>query len=536
MSYHAYLFEARGIQRFLFSSGKLRDMLNGSELIDYICAKNGYLDQVLEKLDLAPATPRRAGGAFYLIFNNKADVQRMQATWRLAVAQWLPGLECVDAVVFDAASYRDAVNDGLKKLHQQRNVVQADLPTASPLTERSPRTGLAAVDRDHGESLDAMTQAIRAFNRPVVGSESLTERFLDDKDIHWPSNFEQTGPKSEQFPLGERRLVGLVHADGNGLGEVLRQLKDACAQAPDAAYDALYRCFSEGVTTATVDAAREACVQVLLPKAKKSVMPARPLVLGGDDVSIIIRADLALPYTQAFLLAFERHSQIAMDRLRTEFENHKLEAPSALPLSLTACAGIVFMKCSQPFYSAYNLAEGLCKQAKKASRQHTQDRLIPSSVSFLKVGDSVLEDVDQMIAQTQTATHGNQQWSLGLPAYGVRAQVASELPQLEALSDLYEIFADREKARLNDRPLREIATLTHVNLAEAKQSYRRWKKVAERQSPNELRQFDQILTRLIGQQEPDLPFGQVQHGESFQSPLADLLCLLTVRQFADVEG
>tara|TARA_R110002167_G_scaffold366450_1_gene597500 strand:- start:7394 stop:7588 length:195 start_codon:yes stop_codon:yes gene_type:complete len=49
---HAYLFEARGIQRFLFSSGKLRDILGGSELLDYLCAEDGLLDCP----DITPAT------------------------------------------------------------------------------------------------------------------------------------------------------------------------------------------------------------------------------------------------------------------------------------------------------------------------------------------------------------------------------------------------------------------------------------------------------------------------------------------------
>lgn len=538
--YHAYLFEARSIQRFLFSTSKLKDMIQGSELIDYICAKDGYLDQVLDKLKLKPEAPRRAGGTFYLVFKTLKDAQRMQAVWRLAIAQWLPGLEKVDAIS-EGTTAREAVKKGIEKLTSNRNIVYADLPAASPLTERSPRTGLAAVIREQGESIDASTCTIRQFQRPS-NSEPLTTRFLNDLSVYWPNNFEHAKKESLRFPLHERQFIGLVHADGNGLGMILRQLDAACENASDETYLKLYRCFSDGLDSATVNAARDASTQQLLPYTHNKIMPARPLVLGGDDLSIIVRADLALPYTEAFLNAFEFYSQTFMHNLKVEFKEAGLsEYASQLPNKLTACAGVVFMKCSQPFHSAYDLAEGLCKRAKNTSREH-------STISFFKVNDSVLDDVEQMIEQTQTAIFLDKEnfddknkktyWHLGLPAYGISSE--SNLPLLNDLYKLRDIFSKsanttNEHPQLNDRPLREIATLIHVNPVQAKSTYQRWQQMCRRTKPNDLHNFDHTLSRLLGNTIHGLPFKQEQEN-IYRSVLADLLGLLTIKNSASTTG
>lgn len=548
MAVHAYLFEARGIQRFLFASGKLKDMIQGSELIDYICAKGGYVDQVLIALDLhnSVKVPRKAGGVFYLIFEQKEQAQRFQAVWRLAAAQWFPGVEGVDALA-EAESIKLAIALGIQQLSHERNRLKIELPNASPITERSPRTGLATVKQQHTasgkkESVDVATATVRNFKRPQE-SVTLADRFLPSQDIKWPNNFERDAD-DKKFPLGKRGLVGLIHADGNGLGEILRLLNKACENATDDIYVDLYQTFSDAVTEATIKATQQASEKILLPHADYGVMPARPLVAGGDDVSVIIRADLAIAFAQAFLVAFKHTSQTELAKLKERFKQYGLDQKAEeLPDSLTACAGIVFMKASQPFHSAYSLAEGLCKQAKNYSRQykrkntHQKVEIIPSSLAFFKVSDSLLEDIDEMYAQTQIAVHADQQYHLCLPAYLVDENNL-ELANIEQLLDIHQLL---QTSSLNDRPLREIATLIHANVDYAKQVYKRWNYFSERNQVqlskleqkqfSELIHFEYLLTQVVGNLLPDLPFHRVKD-QHYQSILGDLLALATISEEA----
>lgn len=524
----AYLFETRGIQRFLFASGRLRDMQGGSELLDYVCTKGGLLDQTLQALALNPQSPRRAGGVFYLLFSSVEDAQRMRHCWRLACARWLPGVEQVDALC-SAPTARQAIAAGLIELHEARNRLEADLPRPGPLTERSPRTGLAAVEHLRGESLDATTICQRSFKRPEA-SLKLEQRFLDEPGYLWPINFEEDSHAEQRFPLGERRMVGLIHADGNGLGELLRVINEACSEADDQTYLNLYRTFSDGLTEATQKAAQQASRDVLLPQAVGQVLPARPLVLGGDDVTILVRADLALPFTQAFLAAFEQHSAESMRALQAAFEQAGLQvAGRKLPDRLTACAGVCFMKCSQPFQAGHELAESLCRRAKSESRKARIDgQAMPATLAMHKVQDSLQADADSQFQQNYCVQQGEiMTWQLALPAYALQPVVG--LPVLEDLYRLSAVFDQRSAQRLNDRPLRELATLWHVDPALARQRYRRWRELADKHQPRSLQAFDDCLQNLVGNLAADLPCSTRQPA---QSPLADLLNLLSLQKTA----
>lgn len=528
---YGYLFETRGIQRFLFASGKLRDMLGGSELLDYLCADNGLLDQSLRGLGLRPHIARKAGGAFYLLFDRIEDAQRLRAAWRLACGRWLPGVEQVDALA-EGDTAMETIANGLKTLSSARNRLKAELPRPGPLAERSPRTGLAATLHLRGESLDAATARQRSFERPEDG-QTLSQRFLDDSAYRWPINFERTAREQERFPLGERGLVGLLHADGNGLGELLRILNEACKNADDETYLRIYRSFSQGLEQATLGAAREASRKVLVPEAtgRFGVLPARPLVLGGDDVTILLRADVALPFAQAFLRAFENHSRESMQNLNAIFIQAGLDRDARrLPDKLTACAGLCYMKHSQPFQAGHELAESLCKRAKAVARkaQAGEAGLIPSTLAFHKVLDSLLEDAESQFINNHVVGSGEHTLHLALPAYALAD--GHGLPTLDKLDALLAIFAsDRSSPGLNDRPLREIATLIHGNPALARQAYTRWRELAARHQPAALADFDTALHALVGTPGTDLPAGLAQANGLRHSPLSDLLTLLTVR-------
>ena len=513
---HAYLFEARGIQRFLFASGRLRDMLSGSELIDSLCAPGGHLDQVLATLSLQAKPVRQAGGAFYLLLQDRSAAERLCAAWRLACARWLPGLEVIDALA-SATSARKAIQQGMAKLREARNALSPALPNASALARRSPRTGLAAAGKIEGEWLDAATLAQRTFHRdPATGS--LTRRFLDEPGLIWPSDFSDSAHPQNAFPLGERRLVGLLHMDGNGLGEVLRQLSDGLATADDDTYVRLYHHFSSGLAQATARAAAEASRAVLLPAARQHVMPARPLVLGGDDISLLIRPDLALAFASHFLGAFETETGRLMEQLASLLRANRLNC-DFLPAHLTACGGLVIMKASHPFMAGHDLAEQLCARAKRDSREAREHGASAASrVAFLKLQDSLVDDATlQTRGYVIDGTAGTNQ----LSSYDVTGHNIPLLQDLVAL-------ADSVGTSLNPRPLREIAALMEDAPGLAEAASQRWRALNRQALPA----FDTALARLLPEnRHASLPIARNDNA-AWQGPLHDLLTLLSAREEA----
>lgn len=529
MTVHAYLFEVRAIQPFLFASGKLKDMVAGSELIDFLCS--GPLASALESCGLADYhgaqhSPRCAGGAFYLLIDDAEKAQQFRYLWPMLVAQLLPGIEQVHACVA-ADTVQQAMAKGLEALQVNRNRHTAQLPAPSPLAMRSPRTGQVAIDWDKDEPIDAATKAKRYFNRPK-GSQTLTQRFCPISDVFWPDNFESDAHNTRRFPLGSDNLVGLVHIDGNGLGEILRVVAEATHQVDASTYIRLYRHFSEGINHATTKAAQQACTAVLQPAVGiDKVMPARPLVLGGDDLTVLIKADLTLPFTEAFIKQLEASSSEFLTTLKGSMQDagvsqHLIER---LPSKITACAGVVFMKHSQPFTQCYELAESLCNRAKLFSRDSRPepDQTIPSSLSFHKIQGSLIDDADRVYElEMQTA----QGLALAIPVYGIGNTV--NMPHYDHLMALTRCFGPE---RLNEKRLRAIATLLHSTPELAKKDYARWRSLAGQSCKNALHDFDTALSNLLGSTSHTLP----ANSANTISPLADILMCLSINGHTDAK-
>jgi hypothetical protein len=509
---YAYLFEVRSIQTFLFSTGKLKDVVAGSELLDYLCTEP--LQKVLDVCGLAgydntnmKRSPRCAGGSFYLLLEDKDKALRFRQMWTALVSQLLPGVEQADALV-SAETASAAIQQGLEALRISRNLQAPQFPAASPITERSPRTGNPAVEFQQGESLDEATARKRQFKRPT-GSLTLAQRFSNRTDIHWPVNFEQSTAAHTQFPLREGDQVALVHADGNGLGEILRVVNQAASHAhSDEDYVQIYRSFSDGLNSALIEACQRATEQILLPCISNDrVIPARPLVLGGDDLTLLVRADLAIGFAEAFILAFEQTSAEFLERLTQEIKALQLYGHNyALPSKLTACAGIVFMKPNQPFSQCYALAESLCDRAKKASRRTTTtgDSIIPSSLAFHRIKTSLIEDADALFEREMQVSGQGLDLQLGLPAYAIGRSNTSNLACLDDLKTLSQCFTE---GKLNDKRLRALATLLHVDPVSARQDYQRWRELAQKnpQQKKALEQFDAGLQALLNSASESLP-------------------------------
>ena len=140
-----------------------------------------------------------------------------------------------------------------------------------------------------------------------------------------------------------------------------------------------------------------------------------------------------------------------------------------------------------------------------------------------------------MYAQTQIAVHADQQYHLCLPAYLVDEN-NPKLANIEQLLDIHQLL---QTSSLNDRPLREIATLIHANVDHAKQVYKRWNYFSERNLAqlskleqkqfSELTHFKYVLEQVVGHLMADLPFHQV-NDQHYQSILGDLLALATISE------
>lgn len=247
---------------------------------------------------------------------------------------------------------------------------------------------------------------------------------------------------------GKNDWVAIIHADGNGLGQILSKFSSSMEKLKD---------FSEKLNQATCQAARAAFKKVYTAEdytQESSIFPFRPVVLGGDDMTMICKASLALDYVKVYLEEFENATR------------QKLGADNGL----TACAGIAFIKSSYPFHYGYDLAETLCTQAKIVSKDpfiQKDSPVAPSSVMFYKVQGSFIESYPNMILKEKTPQKG---LSFNFGPYFLHQ--TEEYWTIEELEDTCSILNGKE-GNAAKTSIRKWMTAMHQNTEMAKQAANR---------------------------------------------------------------
>jgi hypothetical protein len=172
------------------------------------------------------------------------------------------------------------------------------------------------------------------------------------------SDFEDLRVQRVRGP--RRNYVGLVYADGNAMGRLVQELDSV----------ATCRTFSSIVDNSI----RQACYAALTTVCQAEIqafregsrkpLPADILLLGGDDLLVLLPADLALPFALEVTKRFEDLTQQQIAKLTGEparFFQSKLQGKG-----MTISCGVSFARAGYPFYLLLDLAEDLLKSAKKA--------------------------------------------------------------------------------------------------------------------------------------------------------------------------
>ncbi|MFB2882253.1 hypothetical protein [Floridanema aerugineum] len=158
--------------------------------------------------------------------------------------------------------------------------------------------------------------------------------------------------------------LAVIHADGNGLGEIFLNFHKYIKSQDDRVYTNALREFSIALDICTEKAFIEALTA--FPKNSKGLIPIVPLILGGDDLSVVCDGRSALEFTQRFLSNFEIETQNLQSVENRKITIIKEAANSAFGVQrLSACAGVTIIKPHFRFSIAYELSEKLMKSAKK---------------------------------------------------------------------------------------------------------------------------------------------------------------------------
>lgn len=500
-----YSFEAKEIQRFIMQSDKLRDMVGGSELVNQLCGD--FLRDSLRAVGVSePEQAIIAGAAGWarILFDDEGTARLFHGSWPLLVNRFAPGLKVIQHLEKNDGFLPHAMAKSIKLLRVTRNLNTADLPEVGPLVERYPRTGAPAVawgkETHSKEPVPVDRQTLRKTD--TSKSTSLIGKITDEfKDHVWPMDM-------DEIISDDSAYIAVIHADGNDLGAMVMSIAKHLESHSDEAAE-IYQTLSRVVEETTVSAVRKACEATLFEAFRKGEgkkIPARPIVLGGDDLTMIVRADLALEFTEVFLREFELGSK---EILKAQLGKYRI---NKLPESLTACAGVSFVKKAYPFSAAYHMAESLCEHTKRAAKADREKRtqgdrkaVVPSSLTFYRITTSMAEGFGEVKSKELTGrTHTPLKFWFGPYAVG---RERGDLPELNALRNLARALDD-----IATGSIRTLIDTLHGNPEDASAAYQRILQVADKDKGEKLQKS---LFALTG--DATTPLWNRQH----QTPLLD---------------
>ena len=384
MSKYLYGAAVQGIQDFIFKTNELKHIVGASELVDQICTS--AFDE-FETSDGEPIV--RAAGNIKYVFSNRQDCEKAVREFPKKVMSKAPGVTISQAVVAFDDDFGKAIDDLEALLKVQRNKPSCSATSGLIGVKRANNTGLQIVCvKEVGKKIyidEPTLQKERSQNVKVLCEKSFGKDALIEKDIAY--NISDITDQND--------WIAVIHADGNGLGKVVQKV----GKQKD-----VFKVFSQELDLATKEAANHAFTVVSDKFKDKKIFPIRPVVLSGDDMTVIIRGDLAIDYAKAFISAFEEKTKGHIGEILRE--QHVFAEDKDY---LTACAGIAFIKSSYPFYYGYQLAENLCGEAKKDTKAiygDTSKHLSPSCLLFHKVQDSYIFDYKDIIKRELTAKDG----------------------------------------------------------------------------------------------------------------------------------
>ena len=459
-------------------------------------------------------TSRRAGASFCLHADDERDLARFRRLWRLVVGLRYPGVEFSDSELISGDGGLAAARRAYAGQTTVRENTSAFLPPSGhPFLAIDPRSGQVAVGRrrqDTEELLDIVGAAPHAHDEALTegaAPDRLARSFLqdlaEDGGPPWcfPRHFEpaEATAANPAFPfIGRDERVGVIHADISGLGQIFRRLMQR-ASAPTEVQNV-----ATAIEGAIAAATRAANAAVVLPhavdpsrepeaygrllgrdrrkaaEAPMRIIPARPILLGGDDLTAIVRADLAIPFAQRFLLALETETAAAFERLGLGY----------LPGHLSACAGIAIVSAGSPFLVGARLSEGLCASAKTRAKDGG-DVPFPSFLEFAVVTSTIDESLESWRSREQTVRVDvvADPAPLRTTAGSLRAAggpAADSLDGLVALAEALEAAPGRGK-------LMEAMSLRHDSRAAAQAPWARFWQVL---AADDRRRYERLLRAL----------------------------------------
>ncbi|HOJ42294.1 MAG TPA: hypothetical protein PK577_05825 [Candidatus Syntrophosphaera thermopropionivorans] len=374
MSYDLYV-DLRAIQRYIFSSNKLRDNLGASYLVSHIF--DDFKDE---------NTGFCGGGNLYRQCDNEIRAKEIVRDLSRAIFETAPGLSFNAAIV--KTKENEDFSSRIKRLHQKleeekQNHQQITTLRSYGVNAQCSSGPLSAQYRDPFEKDKYISEVVYTKRIKLLKNDKENDKeddtISDEYSQYLSDDFKLTEEFLEISPLkGEDSHIAVVHIDGNGIGAIFSTLKTLSD----------YQEFSKKLNNDMQQALRET-IKILEDKIRKGewdynyktvneenvlkyILPLRPIYIGGDDITFVCEGKLGIVLACTYI---EQIKKILNDK------------------EITFCAGIAIAKTNFPFFQTYKAAEALCRSAKNKRMKEDE---IESYIDFHMINSSIYSNLEEV--------------------------------------------------------------------------------------------------------------------------------------------
>ena len=451
---HLVMLETNGNQRFVFTSPRQRENIGASYLLTMLApwtlAVGGELG-----IDAVPVSV--SSGKIILTVQDESAARALIGAVTRRVLAIAPGMDV--SGVFK--KIEAVTEDELKSIHVIANRYNLSRPPAearfsqAPYLERAKDSALptAPVARILGSSLKKTgayslpsqvkrSCAPRARERLVAQARRSTEfrhedhligllaeslkaledAFdVDDASLDGDAH-QQEGDdwqSAGQNSASELSKVAVIHIDGNGVGAIMQDLEKSRRLIPPEDFEEGAGCPKEAPDSLrafllAVNERLDYCVRESFVRAGRAVahwwqrehedggpssgaIPVVPILLGGDDLTVLTEGRYALPFMDAYLTAYE--DLTGRDPLLRHLSPRAWRTGAATPM--TAAGGAAIVPRPFPFHLAYTLAERLVSEVKRIGKIEGREC---STLTYHALFDSTIADASELLRGYETFT------------------------------------------------------------------------------------------------------------------------------------
>jgi hypothetical protein len=476
--YIATMLDTAGIQSYIFQSNRLRENIGASYLVEL--ATKDWVDCALMQVGIVesdrPIETNQSiqgekvyasGGNAVVIFREEDSVIAFTRHLSRRLLTDAPGIHLV--VAHEHFDWQEPLSEVTSRLAQQLNRKKRHQQNASvPLlglgvTANCRSTQLAAVGmspqlgNDPGERYP-VSREVKAKLNAVESANRRLETLFAEVDFNrycFPRDIDDLGRSK-----GESSYVAVVHADGNSMGDrfinygkqagdnrdFIDRMRRMSQSVDEAGQTALHQVVQRLTQNLENNPDFRDTLDLQVSKDKRLLLPFRPLVFGGDDVTFICEGRLGVGLAGLYLKTLE---------------SQNIADGGTLP----ACAGISIVKTHYPFARAYALSESLCQSSKRYVRDmeeefsaldwHIANTGLVGSLKEIRQREYTAQNGKDLFLRPVRLSSTEQNWK----SWNNIAQMVTTLNTDEAWRDRRnKVMALREVLRRGDEAVKQFTT------------------------------------------------------------------------------